>query len=56
MIAATGKIPTVDEYLAQVGKLDTMADDVYRYLQFDEMADYEIISPKKLSDIGVAVG
>lgn len=56
VIAATGKIPTVDEYLAQVGKLDTMADDVYRYLQFDEMADYEVISPKKLSDIGVAVG
>ena len=56
VIAAIGKIPTVDEYLEQVGKLDTMADDVYRYLQFDEMADYEVISPKKLSDIGVAVG
>jgi aconitate hydratase 2/2-methylisocitrate dehydratase len=36
--------------------LDTMADDVYRYLQFDEMADYEIKSPKKLEEIGVAVG
>ncbi len=55
VIAATGKIPTVDEYLAQVGKLDTMADDVYRYLQFDEMADYEIKSPKTLAEIGVAV-
>jgi aconitate hydratase 2/2-methylisocitrate dehydratase len=55
VIAATGKIPTVEEYLAQVGKLDTMADDIYRYLQFDEMADYEIKSPEKLADIAVAV-
>lgn len=55
VIAATGKIPAVDEYLAQVGKLDTMADDVYRYLQFDEMADYEIKSPKTLTEIGVSV-
>lgn len=56
VIAAIGKIPTVEAYLEQVGKLDTMADDVYRYLQFDEMADYEVVSPKKLSEIGVAVG
>jgi aconitate hydratase 2/2-methylisocitrate dehydratase len=56
VIAAMGKIPTVEEYMAQVSMLDTMADDVYRYLQFDEMADYEIKSPKKLEEIGVAVG
>lgn len=56
VIAATGKIPTPDEYLAAVSRLNTMADDVYRYLQFDEMADYEIKSPKNLSEIGVAVG
>ncbi|WP_044409227.1 bifunctional aconitate hydratase 2/2-methylisocitrate dehydratase [Thiomicrospira microaerophila] len=55
VIAAMGKIPTVEEYMAQVSMLDTMADDVYRYLQFDEMADYEIKSPKKLEEIGVAV-
>lgn len=55
VIAVTGKIPTPEEYLKQVGMLDTMADDIYRYLQFDEMADYEIISPTKLSEIMVAV-
>ncbi|MDY0136750.1 MAG: bifunctional aconitate hydratase 2/2-methylisocitrate dehydratase [Thiomicrospira sp.] len=55
VIATSGKIPTVEEYLSMVGKLDTMADDIYRYLQFDEMADYEIKSPKTLSEIGVAV-
>lgn len=56
VIAASGKIPTPEEYLAAVSRLNTMADDVYRYLQFDEMADYEIKSPKNLSEIGVAVG
>jgi aconitate hydratase 2/2-methylisocitrate dehydratase len=55
VIAATGKIPSPQEYLAQVGMLDTMADDIYRYLQFDEMADYEIKSPQKLAEIGVSV-
>ncbi|MPQ75935.1 bifunctional aconitate hydratase 2/2-methylisocitrate dehydratase [Hydrogenovibrio sp. JE_KL2] len=53
--AAEGHIPTLEEYLEAVAMLDTMANDVYRYLQFDEMADYEVESPKKLSDIGVAV-
>lgn len=54
--AALGRIPTHAEYLEAVTKLDTMAGEVYRYLQFDEMADYEVIVPKKLSDIAVAVG
>ncbi|MBN2647340.1 MAG: bifunctional aconitate hydratase 2/2-methylisocitrate dehydratase [Thiotrichales bacterium] len=53
--AATGKIPTVAEYMQAVARLNTMAGDVYRYLQFDEMADYEVISPKKLDEIAVAV-
>lgn len=54
--AALGRLPTTEEYLEQVAMLDTMGDDVYRYLQFDEMADYVVESPKKLADIGVAVG
>ncbi|WP_040725169.1 bifunctional aconitate hydratase 2/2-methylisocitrate dehydratase [Thiomicrorhabdus sp. Kp2] len=53
--SALGRIPTVQEYMDNVAMLNTMADDVYRYLQFDEMADYEVESPKNLSDIGVAV-
>ncbi|MBF0266433.1 MAG: aconitate hydratase B, partial [Gammaproteobacteria bacterium] len=38
--AIVGKLPTKDEYLQYAGKLDTMADDIYRYLNFDQMADY----------------
>jgi len=54
--AALGKLPTTEEYLKEVAMLDTMADDVYRYLQFDEIANYDVKSPKSLSEIGVAVG
>ena len=54
--ASVGKLPTPAEYLKEVAMLDTMGDDVYRYLQFDEMADYEVKSPKTLAEIGVAVG
>lgn len=54
--AALGKLPTTAEYLKEVAMLDTMGDDVYRYLQFDEMADYEIKSPKTLAEISVAAG
>jgi len=50
-----GRIPTIQEYMDAVGMLNTMGDEVYRYLQFDEMADYEVESPKNLTDIGVAV-
>ncbi len=35
-----GKIPTMDEYLAYAEDINTMADDVYRYLNFNEMESY----------------
>lgn len=54
--ASVGKLPTVAEYMAEVAKLDTMSADVYRYLQFDEIVDYKVESPKSLAEIGVAVG
>ncbi|MDB9495588.1 bifunctional aconitate hydratase 2/2-methylisocitrate dehydratase [Spirulina major CS-329] len=40
--ALLGKIPTVAEYLAIVTeKLDPFADELYRYLNFDQIADFE---------------
>jgi aconitate hydratase 2/2-methylisocitrate dehydratase len=50
-----GRIPTQAEYMDAVSMLNTMSGEVYRYLQFDEMADYKVESPKQLSDIGVAM-
>jgi aconitate hydratase 2 / 2-methylisocitrate dehydratase len=39
--ALLGKIPTVDEYIAIVGnKLDPLAADLYRYLNFNEIAGF----------------
>jgi len=39
--AIMGKIPTMDEYMAYAEDINTMADDVYRYLNFNEMDDYQ---------------
>jgi len=36
-----GKIPTVAEYMEYVADLDLMADDVYRYLNFNEIESYQ---------------
>jgi len=50
-----GRIPTLAEYLDAVNMLDTLSGEVYRYLQFDQLPDYQVESPKTLSEIGVAV-
>jgi aconitate hydratase 2/2-methylisocitrate dehydratase len=48
--ARLGKMPSVDEYLATVGdKLSKDAGNIYRYLNFDQMAEYK---PKKIIPIG----
>ncbi len=36
----TGKLPTVEEYMAYAADIDSMSADVYRYLNFDQMANY----------------
>lgn len=38
--AVIGKIPTQEEYLQYANDLNTMADEVYRYLNFNEMESY----------------
>ena len=35
-----GKLPTVEEYMAYAKDIDSMSADVYRYLNFDQMANY----------------
>jgi aconitate hydratase 2/2-methylisocitrate dehydratase len=39
--AITGKIPDMEEYLAYANEINTMSDDVYRYLNFNEMESYQ---------------
>ncbi|WP_341305415.1 bifunctional aconitate hydratase 2/2-methylisocitrate dehydratase [Pseudomonas sp. TMP25] len=38
--AITGKLPTVAEYMVYAKEIDTMAADVYRYLSFDQIAEF----------------
>lgn len=35
-----GKLPTVEEYMAYAKNIDSMAADVYRYLSFDQIAEF----------------
>ncbi len=35
-----GKLPTVEEYMAYAKDIDSMAADVYRYLSFDQIAEF----------------
>ncbi|MGE8360424.1 bifunctional aconitate hydratase 2/2-methylisocitrate dehydratase [Pseudomonas sp.] len=35
-----GKLPTVEEYMAYAQDIDSMAGDIYRYLSFDQIAEF----------------
>jgi aconitate hydratase 2/2-methylisocitrate dehydratase len=39
--AILGKLPTVKEYMQYVADLNMMADDIYRYLNFNEIESYQ---------------
>ncbi|RDE25303.1 bifunctional aconitate hydratase 2/2-methylisocitrate dehydratase [Motiliproteus coralliicola] len=39
--AALGRIPTFEEYMEYAQDINTMADDVYRYLNFNEIESYQ---------------
>lgn len=39
--AVMGKLPTVAEYMQYANKIDSMSADIYRYMNFDRMAEYQ---------------
>ncbi len=39
--AILGKLPTPEEYMVFAKDVDTMADDIYRYLSFDQIKSYQ---------------
>lgn len=39
--AIVGKLPTVEEYMSYVADLDTMSDEIYRYLNFHEIESFK---------------
>ncbi len=36
VVAASGSLPTADEYFRRLGSIDAMRPDIYRYLEFDK--------------------
>jgi len=44
--AILGRLPTVEEYLDYVKALEPLAADVYRYLNFHEIAEYKKVADK----------
>jgi aconitate hydratase 2/2-methylisocitrate dehydratase len=36
-----GRIPTVAEYMEQVKSLEAKSADVYRYMNFDQIAEFK---------------
>jgi aconitate hydratase 2/2-methylisocitrate dehydratase len=49
----TGKLPTPSEYLEYANKLDTMAGEVYRYLNFDQLVGYTSAADKVIASVEV---
>ena len=39
--ALLGKLPTPAEYLEYAGKIDSMADEIYRYMNFDQVVAFQ---------------
>jgi aconitate hydratase 2/2-methylisocitrate dehydratase len=39
--ALLGKLPTPDEYLEYANKIDSMADEIYRYMNFDQVVAFQ---------------
>ena len=50
----TGTLPTPSEYFEYTNKLDTMAGEVYRYLNFDQLANYTAAADKVIASVEVA--
>jgi aconitate hydratase 2/2-methylisocitrate dehydratase len=41
VVASLGRLPTVEEYLEKVAGIEPMSDQIYRYLNFNEMDEYK---------------
>ncbi|WP_421570517.1 bifunctional aconitate hydratase 2/2-methylisocitrate dehydratase [Stenotrophomonas sp. PD6] len=39
-----GRIPTKGEYMADIGVLDASSKDIYRYMNFDQIEDYQDVA------------
>ena len=40
IVAILGRLPSIEEYQAYATKIDSMAPEIYQYLNFDQMPDF----------------
>ena len=44
--AVLGKLPSAEEYMTYAQDIDSMAADIYRYMNFDKMPEYQEVADK----------
>ena len=42
--AVLGKLPTAEEYMEYANTIDSMAGEIYRYMNFDRMEEYQQVA------------
>ncbi|WP_011629197.1 bifunctional aconitate hydratase 2/2-methylisocitrate dehydratase [Alkalilimnicola ehrlichii MLHE-1] len=52
--AIKGKLPTPEEYLDYAGELNTMAGEIYRYMNFDRIEEYRAAAAKAAERLSAA--
>ena len=53
--AILGRLPTREEYLKYTGKLDPMSEEIYRYLNFNELPEYASSAETPAKSAGLRV-
>ncbi len=41
-----GRIPTREEYLADIGVINANGDKIYKYMNFDQISEYKDVASK----------
>jgi len=54
VVAIKGNLPTPDEYLEYAGELNTMAGEIYRYMNFDRIEEYREAARKAAEKLSAA--
>ncbi len=54
--AVLGRLPTVEEYMEYATRIDSMAPEIYRYLEFDKMPDFTEAAEHAKNEVVVTFG
>jgi len=51
--AVLGRLPTVEEYMEYATRIDSMAPEIYRYLEFDKMPEFTEAAEHAVNEVVV---